>query len=160
MRAIVVTICFLCICCFSNAQKNTRLNEMIDESLLLYLDWHDELSNTLDKNIKESFPCICLISLLDDIHFSEQLLNKNVKFVSLNNLYRQKGLKRGKRYRFIITKIQLEDNHIIITVLGENVYIINKRHTQVEIIDRGIFSYAYSCEKQEWELIEKKFDGV
>ena len=80
--------------------------------------------------------------------------------MSLQNISYQKELKKKENYRFVFIAICLEQNHLIIKVFGKDVLIHNKNNVQVAVVDWGIFNYEFSCDRQEWELKEKKFGGV
>lgn len=156
----MIVMSLLCICFFSNAQEKNKLNEMLNESLLLYLDWQSDLRSKAVKVGKNNYLYICVDNYPNNFSFSEEILKKDVKFMSLQNLSGQKELKKNREYRFIFTAISLEKNQISITVFGKNVFLPKKNHLHVVAADRGVFTYEYSCDKQEWKLKEKNFGGV
>jgi len=160
MKRIIVTIGFVFICLFSNAQENKQLNKMINTSLLSYLDWKSDLINKTCKDCGEYAPYICVDSYPNNFSFSEAIQKRNVKFMSLQNLSGQKELKKGKKYEFVLMELSLEKNRITITLSGKDVSIPKKNHLHIVAVDWGIFTYEYSCDKQEWELKKTKFGGI
>ena len=94
MKKIIIAMSLLCICFFSNAQENNQLNEMLNESLLLYLDWKSDLRSKAVEVGKNNIPFICVDNFPINFSFSEEILKKDVKFMSLQNLSGQKELKK------------------------------------------------------------------
>ena len=156
MKKVIAAFYFIFLCCLSSAQESNRLNEMLNECLLSYLDWQSDLIN---KTV-ESKVYICLDNLPNGFAFSEGVLEKDVKFMSLHNLSGQRELKKNKKYRFVFVGIALIKNHIYITVSGKNVSVPKRNHVHIEAVDCGVFTYDYSCDNQEWVLVETKFGGV
>lgn len=148
MKKMVVFICYLCVCLVSNAQGNNQLNEMINECLLQYLD-HSGIS-----------PYICLDNYPDTFSFSEDILKKDVKFMSLHNLHGQRELKRKKEYPFLFTAIELENNKIKISIFRKTVVLHSKNQLQIQVADWGVFTYEYSCSQSNWKLREHIFGGI
>lgn len=89
---------------------------------------------------------------------------KNVTFISLDNLdglpnsFKRK-LNKGVRVLFVY--VRLSDNQFVITVFNNSVRRIKKNRINItEGFHRGIFTYEYSCENQQWILIETKYGGI
>jgi len=145
----VFLICYLCVCFVSNSQENNQLNEMINECLLLYLDHHSGIS-----------PYICLDNYPDTFSFSEDILKKDVKFMSLHNLRGQRVLKRKKEYPFLFTAIELENNQIKISIFRKTVVLYPNNQLQIQVADWGVFTYDYSCSQSKWKLRGLVFGGI
>ncbi len=157
MKARTLVVVFLFVGLFPKIEGKD-LNELINNSLLLYLEWQSNIVNKPLKDNKTIY--ICLDNYPSNFSFSEKILKKDVKFMSLQNISYQKELKKKENYRFLFIAICLEQNHLIIKVFGKDVLIHNKNNVQVAVVDWGIFNYEFSCDRQEWELKEKKFGGV
>jgi hypothetical protein len=163
MKKIILAISFLFICLFSNAQENNKLNKMINESLLSYINWISDLTSKTCKNCEEHAFYICIDNYLNNFSFSEEILNKNVKFISLTNLkglpnsFRSK-LKKGITTLFV--GINLSNNQLEIRVSDKELKLKGKKHLYIAISNWGIYTYEYVCDKQEWELKETKYGGV
>lgn len=74
MKTKVAIIGFICVCSLLNAQDSNQINNMINESLLLYLERQPETSSEV----------ICLDNYPVNFSFSEEILEKDVKFMSLH----------------------------------------------------------------------------
>ena len=89
---------------------------------------------------------------------------KNVTFISLENIEGlpnsfKKQLNKGKRILFV--NILLTDNQFIITVFNNSVKRIKKNRINIKVgFHWGIYTYEYSCKKQEWRLKETKYGGI
>jgi hypothetical protein len=141
-------------------QRQYQLNKMINESLLSYLNWKSDLISRTCQNCKEYASYICVDNYPSNFSFSKEIQKRNVKFMSLQNLSGQKELKKGKGYGFVFLGISLDQNRIIITVSGKGVSIPKKNHLHMVVGDWGVFTYDYSCENQQWILIETKYGGI
>lgn len=108
MKTKVAIIGFICVCPLLNAQDSNQINNMINESLLLYLERQPETSSEV----------ICLDNYPVNFSFSEEILEKDVKFMNLHTPLGHRGLQRNKEYKFIFPAIHLNDNQIKITVFG------------------------------------------
>lgn len=160
MKSKVVVVFFICACALSYAQENNQLNIMINESLLSYLNWKSEITSKTVKGSEDCIPNFYLDNYPDNFSVSDELLRKNVRLLSLHNLSGQRELLKNKEYKFIIPEILLENNHIRIKVLGKKVTISRRKQLHIEAVDWGVFTYAYSCNQQEWNLIGTIFGGV
>ena len=89
---------------------------------------------------------------------------KNVTFFSLENLEGlpdsfKKKLNKGARVFFVY--IFLTDNQFVITVSHESVRRKKKNHIHIITgFHWGVFTYDYSCENQQWILVETKYGGL
>jgi hypothetical protein len=144
----------------NSIQRQYQLNKMINGSLLLYLDWKSDLTGKTCKSCGEYAPYICIDNYPSNFSFSEEILNRNVRFMSLQNLSGQNELKKGKEHGFVFMGISLEKNQITITLSGKNVSIPKKNHLNVAVVDWGTYTYEYSCENQKWILVETKYGGI
>lgn len=159
MKATIV-FCFIYFCSFTNAHSDNQLNNMINESLLSYIDRQAGLSGEAANNRENQTIYICMDNYPLNFSFSGEISKKNVRFVSLQNPAMRKAFKRNKVYLFYFTETTLERNQLRITVSSRNVSIPKRNHINVAIVDWGTFVYEFSCDKQEWELKESTFGGV
>ena len=152
-------IFFLLICSFVNAQGTNQLNEMINECMEFTLDWHSNKTSNTNKNNRSRSPYICLDNLPSNFVFSDDILKRNVRFMSLNNISGRHELRKKEKHTFLFTSIELDDNLIRIIISAKKVSRIRKR-LNIGISDWIVFTYAYSCDENEWQLKEKRIGGI
>ena len=144
----------------SKGQETNQLNEMINSSINSYIVWSNDF---VKQGISLRDTCqyyVCKDGFPADFPFSSM---QNVTFFSLHNLNGlpksfQKELKKGISACFVW--IKLTGKQLVITVGGRGVKLIKKNNIGISVGDWGIFTYEYSCNKQEWELKETKFGGI
>ena len=91
---------------------------------------------------------------------------KNVAFFSLRNLEGlpdsfKKELNKEKEIRVLFVNIRLTNNQLVITVANNGVRRIRKNHLGISTgFHSGFFTYDYSCENQQWILVETKYGGI
>ena len=92
MKTKVAIIGFIYVCSLLNAQDSNQINNMINELLLLLY---------LERQLETSSEVICLDNYPVNFSFSEEILEKDVKFMSLHTPLGHRGLQRNKEYKFI-----------------------------------------------------------
>ena len=80
--------------------------------------------------------------------------------MSLYNLSGQRELQRNIEYDFIFPEVFLDNNQIRITIFGKKVSISRRKQLHIWAIERGVFTYVYSCDRQEWKLMDTVFEGI
>lgn len=149
----------LFICTLSSAQEADQLNDMINECLLYSLDYYSDMSSKATKDRRGAPTYICWDNLPWNFSFSDDILEKDVRIMSLNNISGQRQLRKKKEYKFLFTSIRLDNNLLRITISVRFVSKIRKK-LHIAISDWIVFTYAYSCDESEWQLIEKKAGGI
>ena len=164
MNKIIFVISFVIVCPLLNAQENSQLDKMINESIMSYLNHFVDLRNETCRNCGEYDIYICLDGYPRNFVFSEEIKGMNnvkdmkrVKFVSLMNLSGQKELKKGKWYGVVFPGISLEKNRLIISATMGSISISKTNQLQKSFIDWGIYTYEYNDDKQEWILIKTEY---
>ena len=141
-------------------QDKNQLNEMIVSSINSYIEWNNDFVKRGISLMDTSSYYVCMDGLPANFPYNSI---QNVTFFSLNNLeglpnsFKSK-LKKGIKTLFV--GINLSHNQLVVTVAGRGVSRIKKNNINILIGDWGIFTYEYSCDKQEWELKEIKFEGI
>ena len=144
-------------------QKDNQLNEMIISSINSYIEWNNDF---VKRGISLGDTCnhyICIDGLPSAFPYGSI---KNATFFSVNffriyqttNYLLNNQLKKGMEALFVY--FELKNNQLQITVSSKNVKLIKKKQIGIGLSDWGIFTYEYSCDKQEWSLVEIKYDGV
>ena len=169
MKNIIFAISFVLVYfSISNAQEVSKLDKMINESLLSRLKYSADSYDEVCRNCGEYTTYICLDGFPRNFVFSDEILNlpnnlknmKDIKFVSLMNISGQKELKKGRGYGFVFLGISLEKNIMIISITGRSVSISKKNQLQIAMIEWGIYTYEYSHDKNDWMLINTEYGGV
>ena len=156
MIAVISLLSFLF---FSSVPVDNQMYEMINESILLYLDWQSE---SINKTIRESENhdlYICMDNYPENISFSEDVLKKHIKFINRYDFSRRRELQKKKEYKFIFPAIQLDNNQIRITIFGKIVSYRNKQ-LHIAMVDWCVTTYEYSCNEQKWNLKETTVGGI
>ena len=141
-------------------QDKNQLNKMIISSINSYIEWNNDFVRRGISLVDTSHYYVCMDGLPSDFPFGSF---QNVTFFSLNNLeglpssFKSK-LKKGIKTVFI--GMNLSDNQLVFSVSGRGVQWLKKNNINIVMGDWGIFTYEYSCEKQEWELRETKYGGI
>jgi hypothetical protein len=141
-------------------QNKNQLNEIIISSINSYIEWNNDFVKREISLMDTTRYYICMDGL--PANFPLDCV-QNITSFSLNNLeglpntFKSK-LKKGIKTLFI--DINLFNNQFVITVSGRGVKRTKKNNINIVIGDWGIFTYEYSCEKQEWELKETKLAGI
>ena len=160
MKKICVLIVMLCGAGHLLGQNKNQLNEMIVSSINSYIEWNNDF---VKREISVGDTCnhyICIDGLPSAFPYDSI---KNVTFFSLHNVNGlsksfQKELKKGISACF--AWIKLTNTQLVISVGGRGVKLIKKNHIGISVVDWGVFTYEYSCDKQEWVLKETKFGGI
>jgi hypothetical protein len=160
MKITVAVISLMCICCLSNAQENNQMNKMINESLSLYINWKSDITNESVRDRENSIPYICLDNYPATFSVLDEELKKKVKFMSLYNLSGQRELQRNIEYDFIFPEVFLDNNQIRITIFGKKASISRRKQLHIWAVERCVFTYVYSCDRQEWKLMDTVFEGI
>jgi hypothetical protein len=160
MKRICFFIAVLFLCFHSKGQENNQLNEMIISSINSYIEWDKDFVRRGISLMDTSWYYICIDGLPADFHYDSV---QNTTFFSLKNIeglpYAFKNkLKKGVKVLFV--GINLSNSQLVITAAGRGVKRLKRKHIGIKIGDWSIFTYKYSCEKQEWELKETKYGGV
>ena len=165
MKKICIFIAIFFILGQLKGQQDNQLNNILVESILLNLDYDVDLYNKVSGNRKDSraytLPYICKDGLPS--HFPYDSL-QHINFFSLNNVdgqpnFFKKKLKKGMSAWFV--GIKLTNNVITITISDEDIKRIKKNRVKHVVgFHWGIYTYEYSCEKQEWKLKDVKHTGI
>ena len=143
------------------AQDSNQLNSFVISSLKSYISHDNNLRKDLGWAARD-YHYICSDGIPNDDGFPYDSL-QNVIYCSLKNVDGlpskfKKQLKKGLFFMFV--DIKLSKNKLVITVSGNIVKLIKKKELNIALSDWGIFTYEYSCNNQEWELIDSRFGGV
>jgi len=142
-------------------QEKNQLNQMIVSSLNSFIS---ESNNFVKRGIviaDTTHHYILKDGLPLNFPFDEL---KNVTFFSLENLEGlpnlfKKKLNKGVSAFFVHTRLM--DNQFVITVSNESVRRQKKNHINIITgFHWGVFTYDYSCENQQWILVETKYGGI
>ena len=160
MKKIIAVIGLMLVCLSSDAQVGNQLNEMIISSINSYIDRNEGFVKRGNSFRDTCHHYICKDGL--PAEFPYDSIN-NAIFFSLSNLeglpnsFKGK-LKKGLNACFV--RIRLTDTQMIVSVSGRVLKLIKRNRIGINVGDWGVFTYEYSCDKQEWKLKEIKFGGV
>ncbi len=141
-------------------QNKNQLNEIIISSINSYIEWNNDFVKRRISLMDTSCYYICIDGLPANFPLDSV---QHMTFFSLNNL---EGLpntfkrKLNKGIKTLFVGFNIFENQLTITISGRGVKRTKKNKINIVIGDWGIFSYKYSCDKQEWELQETKFGGI
>lgn len=156
---LLIILCFFF--SFIKAQEGNQLNEMINESLIAYLDNINKYveKGIIVKDYPEKLHIVIDVYPLNFL-FNDSILRMKLNYISLTNLnpYKQK-LKKGVSV-ILLDGIKLRDNQLIITFSSRYAKLKKGNNLHLIISDWGNFTYEYSCEKQKWILTETKYGGI
>jgi hypothetical protein len=160
MKRIISVIAILVVFFQLKGQENDQLNEVVILSINSYIINDKNLVRQGYSLLDTSRYYICMDGLPADFPYDSV---QNVIFFSLKNIegipnFLKCKLKKGIKTLFV--GIKISNNQLVITVAGRGVKLLKKNSINIVIGDWGIFTYEYSCEKQEWELKETKYGGV
>lgn len=142
-------------------QGKNQLNEMIITSLNAYIehihDWMDKGIIVKEQTChhyvcKDGFPRYFPFDSVQNITFF------SVDFFSIYSNPFKRKLKKGIGALFV--SFELADNQLRIAVSSRSVKLTNKKNISVGLSDWGHYFYEYSCENQQWILIETKYGGI
>jgi hypothetical protein len=141
-------------------QSQEPLNKIIISSINSYIISDKDLVKQGFSLSDTSRYYICMDGLPADFPYDSI---QNATFFSLKNIEGvpnviKRKLKKGIGVLFV--GIKISNNQLVITVAGRGVKRIKKRHISIVIGDWGIFTYEYSCEKQEWLLSKTEYGGI
>lgn len=141
-------------------QSTNQLNGMIVESLRSYLSYSSELQKRVCKDCKQYDTYICRDGLPANFPYDslQNITFFSVDFFRVYSNSLKKQLKKGIGALFVY--FELKSNQLQITVSSRTVKLMNSKTIGVGLSEWGNYFYEYSCEKQEWELKETKYEGV
>lgn len=160
MKRIVSVIVLLFVLFQLKGQENNQLDRIVISAIKSYIINNKDLVKNKISLQDTSRYYICRDGLPADFPYDN---TQNATFFSLNNLdglSSQLKNKFRKGIKALFVGLKISNNQIIITVSGRIVRLLKKNNLNITISDWGIFTYEYSCEKQEWELKEPKYGGV
>ena len=155
------------------AQEKNQLNEMIASTINSYIKndsifWAEE--KAINKNATNSYylykdSCyyyLCIDELPDAFPFS------SVGKVALFSLHNIEGYPNSfkkilnKGIRAIFVKIRLSNNELTVRVDVCYVQRTKKRHIKISYGegDDCVHTYKYSCDNQNWNLVNAKQEGI
>ncbi len=158
----IVLFTFIILCSVSKlqAQENVLLDSMINKSLVTYINKYKEdiEKGSINEDLKNL--CIVIDNYPRNFVFCQAIQDMNLKYISLVNFQCQKELRKKENYRAIFLGINLTSHRLSIAFSTKILTIHKKNNLHIGISDWGDFIYEYSCEKQEWILVEVKYGGV
>ena len=160
MKRLFILSFFFFVFLDTHGQEN-QLNTMVNESLLFYLE---NINDYVERGIINKGYTKNLYIVLDvyplNFSFGEKITEKNLNYISLTNtLPYKKALKKGVNV-ILLSSIKMTNNQLVISFTSQYAKLKKKKHLHLTISDWGDYIYDYSCEKQEWILVEKKYGGV
>lgn len=161
MRKIWIFIATLFISVPLIGQGKSQLNDMLTESIFSYLDYSADLHSKVCKNCEPyDLPYICKDGLPSNFPYDsfQHITFFSVDFFKMYSNPFKKKLKKGIGALFV--NFELTNNHLCITVSSRSVKLVSKKIINVGISDWGRYFYKYSCDDQQWILIETKYDGI
>jgi len=135
--------------------EENQLNEMLIESLRSVIKFKLDFHNKFFKDKEPPKIYICQDGLPDDFPFNDM---QNVAFFTLWNFnglpdFFKKELKKGIGANFV--SMRLINKQIIIAVRSYGLSLVGKDRIKRVAGDSWVFTYEYSCEKQQWLLVAK-----
>ncbi len=154
MKKIWIFIAIISLSIQVNGQIKNELNEMIISSLNTYID---HTCNWMNKGdivyvCKDGLPSYFPVDSMQNVTFF------SVDFFSVYSNPFKKKLKKGIGALFV--SFELINNQLRITVSSRSVKLINKKNIGVGLSNWGNYFYEYSCENQQWILVETKYGGI
>lgn len=166
MKKIAYIMCFLCICMCSNAQQQNTINKMINDSMHSFLNWYFSIADNINYGEDRPILYVCTDYLPYDFGFSEFFSQKSeffsqksVRFMSSYDIGKLKELKKEKGCDILLTTIELKQNYLTIKIKHWNLK-RRKKQLYMGFSCVGIYTYEYSCDDQEWKLIDTKYRGI
>lgn len=150
----------------SNAQQQNTINKMINDSMHSFLNWYFSFDDII--NYREDRPIlyVCTDYLPYGFAFSEVFSQKSeffsqksVRFMSSYDIGKLKELKKEKGCDILLTTIELKQIYLTIKIKHWNLK-RRKKQLYMGYSCMGIYTYEYSCDDQEWKLIDTKYRGV
>ena len=128
----------------SNAKQQNTINKMINDSMHSFLNWYFSIADNINYGEDRPILYVCTDYLPYDFGFSEFFSQKSVRFMSSYDIGKLKELKQ---------------NYLTIKIKHWNLK-RRKKQLYMGYSCMGIYTYEYSCDDQEWKLIDTKYRGV
>lgn len=160
MRKIIILIGILFLIINTQAQNNF-MEYGIERSLTSFVV---KLKENQERGIVTS-------NYFDDLYFSidnypphypfrDSVFDIPVKYISLINYSEyDKFLKKGI-WVVSMNNLELSDNKLTITYTLRKVLLKKKNQLSIDLSDSASFTYKYSCDNNEWKLINEEYSGV
>ena len=160
MKSTLIIFVILFFSCNLKGQNLSDLDSLINKSLVYYLENRKELNR---KTIVSDSYFKNLYLLIDNfprnIQFCEEVQKMQIPYISLINPP-IKHMKKGNNYYVIFLNMTLQNNKLDIMFTDSVVTLVNKKSINQAISDWGIYTFEYSCQSQQWILVETKYSGI
>lgn len=92
--------------------------------------------------------------------FKDSILDIPIKYISITNYSGYEKLLKNGVWVISLSHLGIESNRLIITYTLRKVILKKKAHLLIELSDSATFTYEYSCDNDEWILINTEYSGV
>lgn len=100
---------------------------------------------------------ICIDGFPPKFYFEQAIENIKINYISLTNYQPyEKSLRKGLGV-LTLSRVELNNNKLEVGLAYYNTKLLGNKNFNMVLLDSMTYIYEYSCEKQEWVLIDIKY---